>query len=1100
MLAGKDESSQEERNKEEQRLDALSEELKILPQFCVRTGKRPFIRSGKFKNSFTARWQDPTNTRLTFSEALEAVQRGQKVKNGDRWQPVDGIGFLVMRSSDDAKRPLGGDLDCCRDPETGDISPWAKEFLQTIRPFYTEASPSLCGLRFFAWGHLPSKRSSIFGSGPQDDLPIESRERIFAAKPNAREKADKGEPVFNCLEFYESNRHLTITGARVDEFCYPSEDRTEAIAKAVKPFLQQIDKNAAPLKTKATPSRKSRLPKLDILDVIDTSGFTESGGQLFGPHPVLGSTSGKNLVIDPSGGRWSYMHNKSGSSAPGGDAWVWLACECGAVPWERAGAGVLKDPEVIRRTLEHAVKRRLVSADILGPTKEPTIRPISLNDPIGAVGLDGDGCIKTVECDKDGQKTLKWLSDCALCIHTETVAKDVTEFNFKGVGAKDHRQIEFILPASALADPRKFKAALINAFGARNRAGRLDFEAVQRLTRNPRLLKRVEVPTWEDNMPLLPGVGLADNVEYRLSSKIPAAVYDGDLQAAKTILQKLLKTHKFAPILVAAIMGAPVVARWHKGDRFGLGLWGGTGSLKTSTALAALGIFGTGYIDGPKLKAGKGGSTTVGAMEVFSAAGFLPQIYDDVKTVDSKDSAAYVATVHAVLEGEEKARGKKDGGLRESREFLCTPIITGEIRPAEASTSARILNLNWSRSDDKLLGEVQQNAALLPVIGYHWLRFMAGTSFILGKDFDAFRSKKFSEFIERRYTNPGRLATIYTLLISIWDLLQVSPIGDVFIEARESFKEALREATAIHGQAVTDETEIERFLSGLEELLAGNPGLIMSEDGRKVIAGSVIGKRTDRGLFLLPTQTLNELVKIRAFNQQPSIDSITQGLNEMGLLIRGEKDKLKTRFRIGRDRVYGWHIVWSPVDEGLSPATGDGKNDNNKPFVPGVPGVPPEYEREKISEINSRSSEEKKLSNYTGDRGDKGDSSIVNRLVDSDFDGKESVPGSVPGDDHTGDMDGAGLTQNSTEKGATSEKSTHSAYKATAKTNDPGLQKFKAGMKKRQCCLCGRTFPYDLTPYVGDGKRGYICVTCHMTGPPPEPEKADSQTKLEDGQ
>ena len=59
------------------------------------------------------------------------------------------------------------------------------------------------------------------------------------------------------------------------------------------------------------------------------------------------------------------------------------------------------------------------------------------------------------------------------------------------------------------------------------------------------------------------------------------------------------------------------------------------------------------------------------------------------------------------------------------------------------------------------------------------------------------------------------------------------------------------------------------------------------------------------------------------------------------------------------------------------------------------------------------------------------------------------------------------------------------------------LQKFKLRMTKRQCCLCGRKFPYDLTPYFNNGKRGYICTTCHMHGPPPRPEKADAQSKLE---
>jgi phage/plasmid-associated DNA primase len=64
--------------------------------------------------------------------------------------------------------------------------------------------------------------------------------------------------------------------------------------------------------------------------------------------------------------------------------------------------------------------------------------------------------------------------------------------------------------------------------------------------------------------------------------------------------------------------------------------------------------------------------------------------------------------------------------------------------------------------------------------------------------------------------------------------------------------------------------------------------------------------------------------------------------------------------------------------------------------------------------------------------------------------------------------------------------------------HDPDFEKFKAGMAKRKCCLCGRTFPYDLTPYFNNGLRGHICSTCHMQGPPPEPAKPDSQTKLGD--
>lgn len=68
---------------------------------------------------------------------------------------------------------------------------------------------------------------------------------------------------------------------------------------------------------------------------------------------------------------------------------------------------------------------------------------------------------------------------------------------------------------------------------------------------------------------------------------------------------------------------------------------------------------------------------------------------------------------------------------------------------------------------------------------------------------------------------------------------------------------------------------------------------------------------------------------------------------------------------------------------------------------------------------------------------------------------------------------------------------------STAAKEDSGFKKFKGGIKKRTCCLCGRSFPHDLTPYFNKGQSGFICATCHMQGPPPEPEKANPQTTLE---
>jgi hypothetical protein len=110
------------------------------------------------------------------------------------------------------------------------------------------------------------------------------------------------------------------------------------------------------------------------------------------------------------------------------------------------------------------------------------------------------------------------------------------------------------------------------------------------------------------------------------------------------------------------------------------------------------------------------------------------------------------------------------------------------------------------------------------------------------------------------------------------------------------------------GETASKETEISIFLSALGRLLTNNPGLIQSMDGKNASAGSVIGKWTEEGLFLLPAETLTELSKIGAFQRQPSIDSITQALSEKELLIIGRDGHLKSQIRFNGARPRGWHI------------------------------------------------------------------------------------------------------------------------------------------------------------------------------------------------
>jgi len=914
--------------------------------------KPPMQPNGNFASS-TARL-----TWSPFQVVKEAYERGLSLPVDDSLH-FDGVGFVPAKMSQAENILQFGDLDKCRDKETGQLSPEAKADLDLIKS-YCEISPSGTGIRFIAKGapHYPAGKDGGKNGG---------------------------------IELYQARHYLTITGHRLEEYPATIETRTGELNEFYNQHFGAAEDESdqpkeSPQPTKLTDdqiiclaSEAANAKKFMALMDGDISGYKSHSEADQALCNILAFYTTSEGQIDSIFRRSGLYREK----------------------WVREDYRESTIQNAISFTVEHYGGQ----AEQEPAGGDPSIRPVSVEDKAGHVGIGPKGTVcKVVELThpKSGEikKFLGWVSDCALHIETETRSKDETEFIFVGTGATDKRSVRFTLPAGSLAEPKRFKAALLNAFGAKNRIGELNFEMVQGMSLNPRLMQRVEVPAWDGNIPLLPGVNLAGNVEYRLSPKIPASVYDGGLQAAGDVLKKLLNVHRFAPLVVAAVMGAPAVARWHRGDRFGLGLWGQTGTLKTSMVLAAMGIYGIGYLDAPRLKAGKGGATLVAAMEIFAAAGFLPQLYDNVKNVDAKDSQSYIAAMHAVLEGEEKARGKKDGGLRESREFLCTPIVTGEVRPQEASTSARVLNLNWSQPNANLLTEVQKNAALLPVVGYHWLRFLAETDCVLGKDFEAFRSKKMGEFLELKYVNPGRLATIHALMRGTWQLLEASPMGEVFTEDHERFKTALDAATAAQGQAVAEETEIERFLSGLEELLASNPGLIQSKDGKKTIAGSIIGKEMELGLFLLPAETLNELMKIKAFNQQPTTDSITQALNERGLLVPGESGKLQNRQRINGTRVYGWYIRVSPSKEGTEgDAKGDAKNDNNGSFVPSVPPVPPENKRENFGDRNSKDITQKDSLINTWDKGDIGDGIVRDRDIDVDFDDKKigkSVPFSVP--------------------------------------------------------------------------------------------------------
>ncbi len=323
---------------ESEKLQNVPSGLKNAAHWVWRKGKAP-----SDKNGFLISWTDPSNWK-TFAEVAEYLDPTK----------VDGIGFILDYDPD--QEIIGIDLDCCRDPITGEISEWGQAKLTKLNS-PTEISPSGCGYRLWCCGKLPADSAQFKGMDP-GVLPSDMWEHIKDVKPKAKH--------CNSMEIYQSGRHLTVTGHRVDD--YPAEMQNRQIE--IDEVLKECQVNTAPnqekkkkaeerikefAKTRFCGKTAGSLPFLEITRVIPvySAGWTFRGGQFFGPHPTLGSTSGQNVVVDPAG-VYCYMHHRIDA---GGDAWNWLACECGAVAWEESCSGCLSDPAVIDKVKRYAIEK-----------------------------------------------------------------------------------------------------------------------------------------------------------------------------------------------------------------------------------------------------------------------------------------------------------------------------------------------------------------------------------------------------------------------------------------------------------------------------------------------------------------------------------------------------------------------------------------------------------------------------------------------------------------------------------------------------------------------------------------------------------------------
>lgn len=152
--------------------------------------KPPLQPTGKFASS-TAKL-----TWSTFAIVRETYERGLNLPVDDPLH-FSGVGFVPAKVSQADNNLQFGDLDKCRDKESGVITAEAAQDLQSVNS-YCEISPSGTGIRFIAMGHLPY--------------------------PHGRDGCKKGH-----FELYQGRHYLTITGHRLLEYPVTVEKRPDEL-------------------------------------------------------------------------------------------------------------------------------------------------------------------------------------------------------------------------------------------------------------------------------------------------------------------------------------------------------------------------------------------------------------------------------------------------------------------------------------------------------------------------------------------------------------------------------------------------------------------------------------------------------------------------------------------------------------------------------------------------------------------------------------------------------------------------------------------------------------------------------------------------------
>jgi len=533
----------------------------------------------------------------------------------------------------------------------------------------------------------------------------------------------------------------------------------------------------------------------------------------------------------------------------------------------------------------------------------PYMVSVSAKDRVGTIGVAEDGTVRKVvpKDDKDdmettGKKYLKWISDCPTYVHTEIINKKCErEFVLLGKGAKDQHEVQFTVTSAILADNKKFKTEIINAYGSANRVGQLDYETVQKMTCNTRLVKQIGI-AWVDNNLVLPGwepEGYQCVIDDRLCFNMPDNL---DLNAALRAHKSTLETWGFEKTLPVhtMMMGSPVLGGYYPEDRYGIMLQGITNSGKTQFAVESIAVYGADNLKKTStFELSEDGDTIKYVLDKAEEAGPMPIIPDNFRPTKKYGIAKLAGFIHNLLGGSSRGTMTQQHEARATVAYRTTPLLTGEDYPADTATGSRVMVSNWPKPDWGLHDKTLDDRYCLPAIGRAWLLWLQtddGQKFIqqIAAKFPEKRSE-YQDALNKDTPAANRVGQNLAYNWMIWEgMCQHPTLGPFYSQYKREYEDGIEKFLKSVAIETKKGSEAERIVEMMLDRLHRDLKLWKeSLDYHMGYRDTVIGWDDAEHLYIFPDELMKQVGTLR-LTQELSGEAIGKQLFQLGYIERGD--------------------------------------------------------------------------------------------------------------------------------------------------------------------------------------------------------------------